>query len=103
MNRILAIGCALAVIAAPTAAFAAPISLPQAPSTDSGLELVDAITMTTIADGTHVYILPDATSTVVSTLAAGTKVTVLDKTPDGMWARVQIDSGSGYVRVRTLK
>ena len=103
MYRIVAIGCALAVVAAPAAAFAAPISVPQVLSGVSGLEFVAAITMTAAANGTHVYVQPDASSKVVSTLAAGTQVTVLDKTSNGMWAHVQVGSVSGYVRVKTLK
>jgi uncharacterized protein YgiM (DUF1202 family) len=103
MNKILAIGCALAIIANPAVSFAAPLSAPQAPTAVSRLELVGAVTMTAVANGTHVYQQPDASSKVVSTLAAGANVTVLDKTSNGMWAHVEVGNVTGYVRVKTLK
>jgi len=43
MNRVLAIGCALAVIAAPAATLAAPTSLPQAPAVVSELGALRAL------------------------------------------------------------
>jgi|ERR1700720_2057915 uncharacterized protein YgiM (DUF1202 family) len=103
MNRILAIGCALAVIAAPAATFAAPISVPQAPAMVSGLEFVNTITKTVARNGTHVYRQPVSSSKVLSTLDAGAKVIVLDKTADGVWDHVQVGSVTGYVRVNALK
>jgi uncharacterized protein YgiM (DUF1202 family) len=103
MNRILSIGCALAVIAAPAATLAAPISLPQAPAVASGLEFVNAMTKTVAADGTHVYRQPVVISKVVSMLDAGTRVIVLDKTADKRWDHVQVGSVTGYVRVNLLK
>jgi uncharacterized protein YgiM (DUF1202 family) len=68
-----------------------------------GLELVAAVTMTVAANGTQVMEQPLASSKVVSTLAAGAKVTVLDKTANGMWAHIQMNGVSGYVPVKALK
>jgi uncharacterized protein YgiM (DUF1202 family) len=96
MNRILAIGCALAVIAA-------PLSAPQAPAAPSTLELVAAMTMTVTKDGTQVKEQPLASSKTVSILAAGATVNVLDKTANGLWVHVQMDSTTGYVPVKALK
>ena len=103
MNRILAIGCALAVIVAPAATLAAPISIPQAPTAVSGLEFVNAITMSAIANGTHLYQQPISSSKVISMLNAGTKVTVLDKSSNGLWAHVQVGSATGYIHLKALK
>ena len=103
MNRVLAIGCALAVIAAPAAAFAAPLSAPQAPAAPSTLELVDAMTMTVTTDGTLVKAQPLASSNTLSVLAAGATVNVLDRTANGLWAHIQMDNTTGYVPVKALK
>jgi uncharacterized protein YgiM (DUF1202 family) len=103
MNRILAIGCALAVIAAPAVSFAAPLSAPQAPAAASGLELAAAITKTVARNGTQVYRQPVNVSKVLTFLDAGTKVIVLDVTADGQWDHVQVGSVTGYVRVDALK
>ncbi len=103
MNRILAIGCALAVIAAPAATFAAPLSAPQAPAAPSTLELVAAMTMTVTKDGTQVKEQPLASSKTVSILAAGATVNVLDKTANGLWVHIQMDSTTGYVPIKAFK
>jgi uncharacterized protein YgiM (DUF1202 family) len=103
MNRILAIGCALAVIAAPAATFAAPLSAPQVPATPSTLELVAAMTMTVTTAGTQVKEQPISSSRTLSVLNAGDTVDVLDRTANGLWARVQMGSTTGYVRVDALK
>jgi uncharacterized protein YgiM (DUF1202 family) len=103
MNRILAVGCALAVIAAPAASFAAPLSSPKAPAAVSGLQLVAGKTMTATIDGTQVKKQPLSSSKTVSTLASGTTVNVLDKTANGLWVHIQIGSTTGYVPAKALK
>ena len=103
MNRILAIGCALAVIAAPAASFGAPLSAPQQPAAVSGLQLVAGKTMTVTIDATKVKKQPLSSSNNVSTLAAGTTVNVLDKTANGLWVHIQIGSTTGYVPAKALK
>jgi uncharacterized protein YgiM (DUF1202 family) len=50
-----------------------------------------------------VYRQPVSSSKVLSTLDAGAKVIVLDKTADGVWDHVQVGSVTGYVRVNALK
>ena len=103
MNRILAIGCALAVIIVPATTFATSISTSQAPAAMSGLEFVNAITMSAATNGTHLYQQPSSSSKVISMLTAGTKVTVLDKSSNGLWAHVQVGSATGYVHLKALK
>jgi hypothetical protein len=86
MNGILSIGYALAVITAPAASFAAPISVPQAPVVVAGLEFVNAMTKTVAANGTYAYRQPVLISKVLSMLDAGTNVVMPNETADGMWA-----------------
>jgi uncharacterized protein YgiM (DUF1202 family) len=61
------------------------------------------MTMTVTTDGTQVKEQPIASSRTMSVLNAGATVNVLDRTANGLWARVQMDSTTGYVPVKALK
>jgi|SRR5450432_3656629 uncharacterized protein YgiM (DUF1202 family) len=100
MNQIVGVASALLVISSVGIATAAPLSPPL--TMRNGFEVVSGITMTT-AMSTKVNAQPVSSSKVVSTLAAGTKITVLDKTANGLWARVQVGTSTGYVLLKSLK
>jgi uncharacterized protein YgiM (DUF1202 family) len=100
MNKIVGVASAFLVISSVGIAAAAPLSPPL--TMRSGFEVVNGMTMTT-AMSTKVNAQPVSSSKVVSTLAAGTKVTVLDKTANGKWAHVQVGTSTGYVLLKTLK
>ena len=61
------------------------------------------MTKTVTKDGTQVKEQRLASNKTVSTLAAGATVNVLDKTANGLWVHIQMDSTTGYVPVKALK
>ena len=61
------------------------------------------MTMTVTTAGTQVKEQPISSSRTLSVLNAGDTVDVLDRTANGLWARVQMGNTTGYVRVDALK
>jgi uncharacterized protein YgiM (DUF1202 family) len=106
MDRLFAIGCALALVGASGGAFAAPVA-PPAPASVSNMQLADSTTMTVNpASGTQVEVhqQPDSTSRVLSTVDSGATVTVMEWLANGVWAHVQTNDGiTGYVPANALR
>jgi uncharacterized protein YgiM (DUF1202 family) len=100
MNKLMTAAFAVALCTSSAIAIAAS---PPAPPATPLFTQVDGMAMTVSTNGTLVKAQPVSSSKTLSTLAMGTKVMVLDRTANGMWARVQMGSTAGYVPVKALK
>jgi len=104
MNKIVSISAA--AIAALMLTTAAEAASPQAPASAGGMPAVvqTAEAAMVVSHATaHVRKDPNTKSPVLATLKKGTKVDVIEKSPDGKWAHVKSGKVDGYIALSLLK
>ena len=104
MNKIVSISAAAIVVAMLTTG--AEAASPQAPASAGSAAVVvqtaDAAMVVSHATA-HVRKDPNTKSPVLATLKKGTKVDVIEKSPDGKWAHVKSGKVDGYIALSLLK
>ena len=104
MKKIVSIS--VAAIAAVMLTTGAEAASPQAPSSAGSTPVVvqTAEAAMVVSHATaHVRKDPNTKSPVLATLKKGTKVDVIEKTPDGKWAHVKSGKVDGYIVLSLLK
>jgi uncharacterized protein YgiM (DUF1202 family) len=104
MKKIVSIS--VAAIAAVMLTTAAEAASQQAPASAGSAAVVvqtaDAAMVVSHATA-HVRKDPNTKSPVLATLKKGTKVDVIEKSPDGKWAHVKSGKVDGYIAISLLK
>jgi uncharacterized protein YgiM (DUF1202 family) len=104
MNKIVSISAAAIVVAmlttgAEAASLQAPASTGSMPAVVQTAEAAMVVSHATA----HVRKDPNTKSPVLATLKKGTKVDVIEKSPDGKWAHVKSGKVDGYIALSLLK
>ncbi len=89
-------------IAVASAALAAPISNPSAPSAQ-GYQTVAVTEMTVSVTNANLREKPTTSSKMLAKIPRGTKVMVTETVESGKWARVKVNNLDGYIIVKSLK
>ena len=105
MKKIISISAAAITAALLTAS--AQAASPQAPASTAGnapfVEQTADMAMVVSHATAHVRKDANTKSPVLATLKKGTKVDVIEKSPDGKWAHVKSGKVDGYIALSLLK
>jgi uncharacterized protein YgiM (DUF1202 family) len=104
MKNILSLSVA-AIVAAMLSTTAEAAS-PQAPAATGNAAVAEQtanIAMVVSHSTAHMRKDPNTKSPILTTLKKGTKVDVIEKTPDGKWAHVKSGKFDGYIALSLLK
>jgi uncharacterized protein YgiM (DUF1202 family) len=104
MKKIISISTA--AILAGMLTTAAQAASPQTPATSGNAPAIQQtaeVAMVVSHSTAHVRKDPNTKSPILATLKKGTKVNVIEKSPDGKWAHVKSGKIEGYIALSLLK